>query len=53
MSCPYLKTNDGFEYQIQVNYLSHYLLTRLLLNRLQQSDQARIINVTSKLYESK
>ena len=45
-------TKDGFEYQFQVNYLSHYLLTRLLLDRLAASSPSRIINVTSKLYES-
>lgn len=53
MACPYFKTEDDFEYQIQVNYLSHYLLTRLLLNILEQTPASRIINVTSKLYESK
>ena len=45
-------TKDGFEYQFQVNYLSHYLLTRCLLDKLTQSSSCRIVNVTSKLYES-
>jgi NAD(P)-dependent dehydrogenase (short-subunit alcohol dehydrogenase family) len=45
-------TKDGFEYQFQVNYLSHYLLTRCLLNKLTQNNTFRIVNVTSKLYES-
>jgi NAD(P)-dependent dehydrogenase (short-subunit alcohol dehydrogenase family) len=53
MCCPFQKTVDGLEYQFQVNYLSHYLLTRLLLDRIIQSAPSRIINVTSKLYESK
>ena len=45
-------TKDGFEYQFQVNYLSHYLLTRCLSNKLTQTNTFRIVNVTSKLYES-
>lgn len=53
MSCPYQKTEDGFEYQFQVNYLSHYLLTRLLLDKLIDNSPSRIINLTSKLYECK
>ena len=53
MGCPREITKDGFEYQFQVNYLSHFLLTRLLLDKLAQSSSPRIINVTSKLYESK
>jgi NAD(P)-dependent dehydrogenase (short-subunit alcohol dehydrogenase family) len=52
MSCPKKITVDGFETQFQVNYLSHYLFTRLLLNQLALSPSPRIINVTSKLYES-
>ena len=51
MCCPYQKTEDGFEYQFQVNYLSHFLLTRLLLDRLIDNSPSRIINLTSKLYE--
>lgn len=53
MNTPYQKTVDGFEYQFQVNYLSHYLLTRLLINSITNSSHSRIINLTSKLYESK
>ncbi len=54
MACPKWTTKHNFEYQFQVNYLSHYLLTRLLLDKICQSTQsARIINLTSKLYESK
>jgi len=49
--CPRWLTSDGFEMQLQVNYLSHFLLTKRLLPTL--SNNARIINVTSKLYESK
>ncbi|MEX2527903.1 MAG: SDR family NAD(P)-dependent oxidoreductase [Gemmatimonadota bacterium] len=41
-------TGDGLELRFQVNYLSHYLLTRLLLPRLVESAPARIVNVSSR-----
>ncbi|XP_041457792.1 dehydrogenase/reductase SDR family member on chromosome X-like [Lytechinus variegatus] len=51
MATPYCKTADDFEMQFQVNYLGHYLLTRLLLDKLHTSahsrSYARIINVSS------
>jgi len=40
-------TADGHEAHFQVNYLSGYLLTRLLLPRLRESAPARIVNVSS------
>ena len=39
-------TADGFELAFGVNYLSHYLLTRMLLPGLERS-AARIVHVTS------
>jgi NAD(P)-dependent dehydrogenase (short-subunit alcohol dehydrogenase family) len=56
MACPKWLTEDQYEYQFQVNYLGHYLLTRLLLDKLAQSSTtqspSRVINLTSKLYET-
>jgi retinol dehydrogenase 12 len=43
-------TVDGFEASFQVNYLSHFLLTRLLLDHLQNSEQGRIINLSSSVH---
>jgi NAD(P)-dependent dehydrogenase (short-subunit alcohol dehydrogenase family) len=40
---------DGYEMHFAVNYLSHYLLTKLLLPLLAKSAPARIINVSSSL----
>ncbi len=44
------ETEDGFETTHQVNYLSHFLLTNLLLDDLKRSAQGRIINVSSSVY---
>ncbi|MFB9276999.1 SDR family oxidoreductase [Cohnella cellulosilytica] len=38
---------DGFELTFAVNYLAPFLLTHLLLDRLQASDNGRIVNVAS------
>jgi NAD(P)-dependent dehydrogenase (short-subunit alcohol dehydrogenase family) len=43
-------TEDGYESSYQVNYLSHFLLTQLLLDALRNSDQGRIINLSSSVY---
>jgi NAD(P)-dependent dehydrogenase (short-subunit alcohol dehydrogenase family) len=40
-------SEDGHELHFQVNYLSGFLLTRLLLPRLRESAPSRIVNVAS------
>ncbi len=40
-------STEGYEMHFAVNYLAHYLLTKLLLPRIVASAPARIINVSS------
>lgn len=43
-------TGDNYETMYQVNYLSHFMLTSLLLEELKNSGQGRIVNLTSNIY---
>ncbi len=43
-------TREGFEITFGVNYLGHYLLTRLLLERMIGSAPGRIVHVTSSVH---
>lgn len=43
-------TADGFEEQVGVNHLGHFLLTNLLLERLLASAPARVVTVSSMMH---
>ena len=45
-------TVDGYEMTFALNHLSHFLLTRLLLDRLSSGPPARIVNVASAAHYS-
>ena len=49
--CPYMKTEDGFEMQMGVNHFGHFLLTNLLLDKMQKSTPSRIVVVSSALHK--
>jgi NAD(P)-dependent dehydrogenase (short-subunit alcohol dehydrogenase family) len=42
-----VETVDGYETQFQANHLGHFLLTRLLLDRLRESAPARVVVLSS------
>lgn len=44
------RTTDGFGIEFGVNHLGHFLLTRLLLDRLKESPAARVITLASMAY---
>ena len=47
MAIPLGRTEDGFEMQIGTNHLGHFALTGLLMNTLQETTGARVVNVAS------
>lgn len=56
MAHPYKKTVDGIESQFASNHVGHFLLTVLLIDKIEaaakkSSDGARIVNLTSDGYQ--
>jgi NAD(P)-dependent dehydrogenase (short-subunit alcohol dehydrogenase family) len=47
MACPEAKTKDGFEYQLGVNHLGHFVLTAGLLPLM--ADPSRFVSSSSFL----
>uniref|UniRef100_A0A3B1JJT4 Si:dkey-23o4.6 n=1 Tax=Astyanax mexicanus TaxID=7994 RepID=A0A3B1JJT4_ASTMX len=47
MMCPKWITEDGYEMQLAVNHLGHFLLTNLLLKMLKNSAPSRVVTVSS------
>jgi NAD(P)-dependent dehydrogenase (short-subunit alcohol dehydrogenase family) len=50
MATPYRRTVDGFELQLGTNHLGHFALTGLLLPRLVESGDARVVSVASQMH---
>lgn len=51
MMCPYQETEDGFEMQIGVNHLGHFLLTNELLDIIKAAEASRILILSSRAHE--
>lgn len=45
-------SEDGYEMTFAVNHLSHFLLTNLLLDLLKQSEDGRVVNVSSVAHQN-
>lgn len=58
MCIPYKETRDGFESQMAINYLGHFLLSHLLMpqiiagSRDNDGRNARIVNTTSCVHKA-
>lgn len=51
MMPPYTVTKDGFELQFEANYLGHFLLTGLLIRKLEAAPAARVISLSSLAHD--
>jgi NAD(P)-dependent dehydrogenase (short-subunit alcohol dehydrogenase family) len=51
MALPHRKTKDGFEMQFGTNHLGHFALTGLLLPRLLETDEPRVVTMSSGAHQ--
>lgn len=51
MACPFAKTIDDIESHSGTNYVGHFILTNLIMNRLIAGQGARIVNVSSSAHQ--
>lgn len=49
---PYEKTEDGFELQMGANYFGHFLLTGLLLETIMQTQESRVVSLSSLAHKA-
>lgn len=47
MACPLRRTEEGWEWQLAVNHIGHFLLTSELVPLLLQAPAPRVVNLTS------
>ena len=50
MLVPYKRTEDGFEMHFGVNHLGHFALTACLWPKLSETDQSRVVQVSSLVH---
>ena len=51
MACPESKTSNGWDLQFAVNHIGHFVLTHELVDSMDQSSGARIINLSSTAHK--
>lgn len=49
---PYSKTKEGFELQFGTNHLGHFALTGLLIELMENTENSRIVNVSSMAHKA-
>lgn len=47
MAVPYEILADGYESQLTINHLSHFLFTNLIIKKLLAASESRVVNVSS------
>lgn len=48
---PFSKTVDGFESQMAANFFGHFLLTSLLLDRMPDTPESRVVSLSSNVHK--